>query len=182
MIRTAAFLVALSAAGVACAQDSAPYRDPGLQKVAQVAIVCKDVEACSKHWAAIFGLPAPASFSTTKVGREVGLTYRGKPSDARVKMAFLKAANTQLEFLQPVGPESAWAEGLEMSGEGVHHLGFQVQDLEKSLAAFAKEGIGVVQRGRYDSNNGTYVYLDSKDKLGVMIELLHSDPKPAATR
>jgi methylmalonyl-CoA/ethylmalonyl-CoA epimerase len=177
MILRTSILTGLMALGAFAADDPATYRDPGLQRVAQVAIVCKDVEACSKRWAAIFGLPAPASFNTTKVGREVGLTYRGKPSDARVKMAFLKAANVQMEFLQPVGGRSAWQEGLDQHGEGIHHLGFQVQDLEKTLAAFEKEGIGVVQRGRYDSNNGTYVYLDSVPKLGVMVELLHSDPR-----
>lgn len=157
--------------------DEAAYRDPGLQRVAQVAIVCKDVEACSKRWAAVLGIPAPASFNTTKVGREVGLIYRGKPSDARVKMAFLKGANVQFEFLQPVGAGSAWQEGLDKHGEGVHHLGFQVQDLERTIAAFQQQGIGIMQRGRYDSNNGTYVYLDTVKDFGVIFELLHSDPK-----
>jgi methylmalonyl-CoA/ethylmalonyl-CoA epimerase len=176
LVRTS-ILICAFAAGSFAADDAAAYRDPGLQRVAQVAIVCKDVEACSKRWAAILGLVPPASFNTTKAGHEVGLSYRGKPSDARVKMAFLKAANVQLEFVQPVGEGSAWKEGLDQNGEGVHHLGFQVQDLERTIAAFEKQGIGIVQRGRYDSNNGTYVYLESAPKLGVMIELLHSDPK-----
>ena len=35
----------------------------------------------------------------------------------------------------------------------------------------------VLHRGRYDSQDGDYVYVDSKDKLGVTIELLHSDKK-----
>jgi hypothetical protein len=176
ILRTGALICCLGL-GAFAADDAATYRDPGLQHVAQVAIVCKDVEACSKRWAAVFGLPAPASFDTTKMGREVGLTYRGRPSDARVKMAFLKAENVQLEFLQPVGGDSAWQEGLDKRGEGVHHLGFEVRELEKTITAFEKEGIGVLQRGRYDSNDGTYVYLDSTAKLGVIIELLHSDSK-----
>ena len=32
-------------------------------------------------------------------------------------------------------------------------------------------------RMRYDSDNGTYVYVDSRKALGVTLELLHSDPK-----
>jgi len=58
-----------------------------------------------------------------------------------------------------------------------HHFGFEVEDLEKTGAAFQKERIPVLQRGRYDSNDGTYVYLDSHEKLGVIVELLHSDAK-----
>src|SRR5438309_4681885 len=130
MIPRTCLFACCAALGAFAAEDAPTYRDPGLQRVAQVAIVCKDVEHCSKQWASLFGLPAPASFSTTKVGREVGLTFRGKPSDARVKMGFVKAANVQLEFLQPVGGLSAWQEGLDKNGEGVHHLGFEVQDLE----------------------------------------------------
>src|SRR5947209_3952597 len=168
ILRTLVLIGALVVCSFA-ADDAAPYRDPGLQRVAQVAIVCRDVEACSKRWAALFGLPAPTSFSTTKAGHEVGLTFQGKPSEARVKLAFLKAANLQMEFLEPVGAGSAWQEGLDKYGEGVHHLGFQVQDLEKTIAAFEKEGIGVVQRAHYDSNDGTYVYPDSRPKPGIMV-------------
>ncbi len=156
------------------ADEAAGYHDPGLRRVAQVAIVCRNVEACSTRWAAIFGLPAPGEFVTTKVGHEVRMVYRGKPSDARVKMAFLKADNVQLEFLQPVGGDSAWQEGLDKRGEGVHHLGFEVRDLERTISAFKKQGIGVLQRGRYDSDDGTYVYLDSAERLGIIVELLHS--------
>jgi hypothetical protein len=177
MILRTGFLIFGCSLYCLAADDSVPYRDPGLKRVAQVAVVCGDVEVCSKRWASLLGLPVPTSFNTTKVGHDVGMTYRGKPSDARVKMAFVKAANTQLEFLQPVGAGSAWQEGLDKNGEGVHHLGFEVEDLEKTIAAFQKEGIAVLQRGRYDSNDGTYVYLDSHDKLGVILELLHSDAK-----
>jgi catechol 2,3-dioxygenase-like lactoylglutathione lyase family enzyme len=177
MILRTGILISCSALCSLAADDAVPYRDAGLQRVAQVAVVCKDVEACSRRWASLLGLPAPTSFDTTKVGHEVGMTYRGKPSNARVKMAFIKAANTQLEFLQPVGAGSAWQEGLDKKGEGVHHLGFEVQDLEKTIAAFQKEGIAILQRGRYDSNDGTYVYLDSWEKLGVIVELLHSDAR-----
>jgi hypothetical protein len=35
----------------------------------------------------------------------------------------------------------------------------------------------VLHKGRYDSDDGTYIYLDSLDSLGVVIELLHSDSK-----
>jgi hypothetical protein len=37
--------------------------------------------------------------------------------------------------------------------------------------------MGVIHRGRYDGDNGDYVYVDTKDQLGVTVELLHSDAK-----
>ncbi|MCS7315716.1 MAG: VOC family protein [Bryobacterales bacterium] len=163
----------------AAAQETI-YRDPGLKTVVQVAIVCKDIEATTKRWAELLGVEQP-TIRTTRPGREVKLVYRGRPSDARVKMAFLRMGQVVLEFLEPVGGPSSWSEHLEKYGEGVQHLGFQVQDLERSLDTLKRMGVAELHRGRYDSDNGTYVYMDSKETLGVVIELLHSDP-PRKTR
>lgn len=151
------------------------YRDPGLKTVVQVAIICKDIEATTRRWAALLGVEPPA-IRTTRPGREVKLLYRGRPSDGRVKMAFIRAGQVTLEFLEPVGGPTSWSEHLEKYGEGVQHLGFQVQDLDRSLESLKRLGLGELHRGRYDQDNGTYVYMDSKEALGVVIELLHPDP------
>ena len=81
-----------------------------------------------------------------------------------------------IELLEPVGAPSSWKDGLDENGEGFHHLGFQVEDLDRSVAALEAVGYPTLHRGRYDGDNGTYVYMDSKKDLGVMIEILHSDP------
>ena len=49
--------------------------------------------------------------------------------------------------------------------------------VDHSIAALEKLGYPVLHQGRYDSDDGTYVYMDSEKKLGLMVELLHSDPK-----
>ena len=54
------------------------YHDPGLKKVVQVAIVVRDIEASSKLWAELLGMPVP-EISTTRPGHEVKEIYRGKP-------------------------------------------------------------------------------------------------------
>jgi methylmalonyl-CoA/ethylmalonyl-CoA epimerase len=165
-------LPALAACGPA---QQEIYRDPGLKTVVQVAIVCKDIEATTRRWAELLGVEPPA-IRMTRPGREVKLIYRGRPSDGRVKLAFIRLGQVSLEFLEPVGGETSWAEFLEKYGEGVQHLGFQVKDLDRSLDALKRLGFAELHRGRYDSDNGTYVYMDTKDALGVTIELLHSDP------
>lgn len=176
-MRSVLFFPALVAASSLFGQEI--YRDPGLKTVVQVAIVCKDIEATTKRWAALLGVEPPA-IRTTRPGREVRLVYRGRPSDGRVKLAFIRLGQVSLEFLEPVGGPTSWSEHLEKYGEGVQHLGFQVQDLERTLQGLKRLGIEELHRGRYDQDNGTYVYMDTKDALGVVIELLHSDrPSPA---
>lgn len=166
-------LIAILALGSLAAQAQS-YIDPGMKKIVQIAIVCKDVEACSKRWAAVLGADMP-KISLTRPGHEVKVLYDGKPSEGQAKLSFFNLGQVVLEVIQPVGGPTSWKDGLDQNGESVQHVAFQVQDLDKTIESFAKQGMGVIHRGRYDKDNGSYVYLDSKKQLGVIVELLHSD-------
>jgi catechol 2,3-dioxygenase-like lactoylglutathione lyase family enzyme len=159
---------------LAVAAQEAAYRDPGIGKIVQIAIVCKDIDQCSERWSRLLGQKAPAPRITVP-GEKARVVYRGKPSTGQVKLTFFKTGDAVLELMQPIGPDTHWKEHLDRYGEGVHHIAFKVIDLEKTLDTLAKEGMPVIHRGRYDSNDGDYVYVESKDKLGVTIELLHWD-------
>lgn len=148
--------------------------DPGLKTVVQVAIVTKDIEASAKRWAAVLGMDVP-KITTTRPGQEVKVEYRGKPSGGQAKLAFFKLGQVVVELIEPVGKGTSWKQYLDEHGEGVQHLGFQVQDLNGAIANAQKSGMPVLHRGRYDKDNGDYVYIDSAKALGVTLEFLHSD-------
>jgi hypothetical protein len=174
-MKTLLLLPAMFAAA-AWAQPPAAAPDPGLKSVIQIAIACRDIEATSKQWAAALGVDPP-KVKLTRPGREVNVVYRGRPSDGQIKMAVIRLGQVSLELMEPVGADTSWREFLESNGEGVQHIAFGVTDLEKTVKRFEGLGMPVVHRGRYDADNGTYIYLDSKRALGVTVELLHSDPK-----
>ena len=157
------------------AQDLVPV-DPGLRKVVQVAIVCRDIEASAQRWSKILGMPVPP-ISTTRPGHEVKVMYKGKPSEGQAKLTFFNLGQVVLELLQPVGKDTSWKKYLDKHGEGVQHLGFQVVDPGKAVAAFDAMGMPVLHRGRYDKDNGDYIYIDTEKALAVTVELLHSDAK-----
>ncbi|MBK8881338.1 MAG: VOC family protein [Bacteroidales bacterium] len=150
------------------------YHDPGLKKVVQVAIVVRDIEASSKLWAELLGMPVP-EISTTRPGHEVKEIYRGKPSEGQVKLTFFNLGQVVIELLQPISEGTSWKEFLDKKGEGVQHLGFQVEDPGKTSKALEQAGYPIIHQGRYDSDDGTYIYHETLDALGVVIELLHSD-------
>ena len=77
-----------------------------------------------------------------------------------------------------MGKDTSWKLYLDQHGEGVQHLGFQVRDLDRAIANAQQSGMPVLHRGRYDKDNGDYVYVESEKALGVTIEFLHSDPPP----
>jgi methylmalonyl-CoA/ethylmalonyl-CoA epimerase len=172
LIRTVA--LSLLAASVLPAQQPTPI-DPGLSTLVQVAIVTRDIEASAKRWAAVLGKEVP-KISTTRPGAEVQVMFKGKPSGGQAKLAFFNLGQVSLELIEPVGKDTSWKLFLDERGEGVQHIGFQVQNLPQAIANGEKEGMKVLHRGRYDKDNGDYVYLDSQKALGVVIELLHSDP------
>ena len=148
------------------------YHDPGLKKVIQVAIVVRDIEAASKRWSEVLGMPVP-EIRTTRPGNEVKMTYRGKPSEGQVKLTFFNLGQVVLELLQPVGEGTSWKEILDKKGEGVHHLGFQVVDPEsldvfthapEILSAF-RFRFGIIWSQKHDSMN------DSTKLMGKSCEL-----------
>jgi catechol 2,3-dioxygenase-like lactoylglutathione lyase family enzyme len=150
------------------------HRDPGFKTIAQIAIVCRDIEATAKRWAALLGVDPPQSF-TTSPGLERGMTYRGQPSNAQCKLAFFDTGTCVLELIQPLGPGSSWQDGLDETGEAVHHIAFKVKSLEGTKQTCEELGMPIIHQGRYGSDDGTFAYLDSKKQLGVTVELLHSD-------
>jgi len=152
------------------------YNDPGLKKVIQIAIVVRDIEASSKKWADVLGMPIP-EIRTTRPGHEVKEIYRGKPSEGQVKLTFFNLGQVVLELLQPISEGTSWKEFLDTKGEGVQHIGFNVVDPTKTSKELEQSGYPMFHQGRYDSDDGTYIYHDTQEALGVVIELLHSDAK-----
>jgi methylmalonyl-CoA/ethylmalonyl-CoA epimerase len=148
--------------------------DAGFASVAQVAIVCRDIEATARRWATLLGVDVPKNF-TTDPGLKCKMTFRGKPSNARCKLAFFNLKNCQIELIQPLEPGSSWHEGLDENGESIHHIAFQVKGLDASVQRCKALGMPVLHYGRYGSDDGSYTYLDSKSQLGATVELLHSD-------
>lgn len=148
--------------------------DPGLRTLVQVALVVRDIQASSAKWAKVLGLPMP-NIMVTDPGNEVKMSYRGKPSNAQAKLSFFHLGAVALELIEPIGDDSAWAEGLQKDGEGLHHLGFWVDDPKTLEARLEEQGMPMVHTGRLGDDSGSYGYFDSAPQLGVMLEYLHRD-------
>ena len=141
----------------------------GSTTLAQVAIVVKDIEAASKRYSEILGLPVP-NVITTQPGDDVHQTFRGQPSNAQAKLAFFHLGQVQLELIEPMGGQSTWQEALDQNGESVHHLAFWVEGMQRSVDFLKEQGIPMMQRG--DMGEGQYAYFDAQQQLGVALELL----------
>lgn len=140
-------------------------------KLAQVAIVVHDIEAARQRYAALLGVEAP-NIILVEPGSKARMTYRGLPSDDTCKLAFFDLGGVQLELIEPLGTNSAWAEGLAEKGERVHHLAFWTDNMVESKETLAAHGAELIHRG--DMGEGQYAYFDASAPFGTFIELLEA--------
>ncbi len=139
--------------------------------VCQVGLIVRDVQASARVYSEIFGVPEP-EIIMTDAPKTARTKYKGKATDARAKLAFFSMGQVSLELIEPVGGPSTWKDFLDEKGEGVHHIAFMVQGTDEVVARLEKQGISLIQQGRY--TGGMYSYLDSEAKLGVILELLEN--------
>ena len=146
-------------------------KQPKDETVTQIAVVVADIERACEHYAAVFGIEKPAWFLTEEAD-ESQIRYRGQPTPARAKLAFVEFANLTLELIEPVDGPSIWRDHLERCGDSVHHIAFGVKGMQQAVDEYEARGVPMVQKGEYPG--GRYAYLAAADKLGMDIELLES--------
>jgi len=130
-------------------------------KVDQIGIVVKDVEKSMKFYKKVFGVePFPIVESAI--------------NSAKLKIVLFELGDVEIELIQVVEGKSIHSRFLEKRGEGLHHLGFFVKDLEKELVRLEKEGIKVLERGKV-LGAVKFAYLDTEKTLGVVLELIQYD-------
>jgi len=139
--------------------------------VTQIGLVVRDIEKSIDHYCEIFGMDRPDVIITDEY-EQARTNYRGAPSYAQAKLAFFNFGQVQVELIEPVGEPSTWKEVLDEKGEGVHHIAFQVKGTDQVVACLESKNIPLVQQGHY--TGGMYSYLDSSEKLGVVLELLEN--------
>ncbi|ADL69426.1 lactoylglutathione lyase and related lyase [Thermoanaerobacterium thermosaccharolyticum DSM 571] len=143
----------------------------GTNIVTQIGIIVKDIEKASQAFADFFGVEKP-KWNWTDGYDKSHAEFNGKPSDARAKLAFFDMGQVQIELIEPDENISTWREFLDKHGEGVHHIAFQVKDMDEKIEALEKNGMPLVQKGDYEG--GRYAYIDTFSKLKVIIELLEN--------
>ena len=90
----------------------------------------------------------------------------------RVRVAFLGDGETHVELLEPIDGEGPIAQFLEKRGEGVHHLCFEVDDIEATLARLRAAGVTLVGQAPRPGAGGCKVaFLHPKSAGGVLIEI-----------
>jgi predicted enzyme related to lactoylglutathione lyase len=140
-----------------------------LGKVGQLGIVVKDVKRATDFLYEQFGI---GPFGIVPLDN-VNAVYKGEEITYRIKAGICKHEDVMYEIIEVVEGECILTDPayLPPSGQGLHHVGFFVADLDKAVEEWTAGGGKVLQRGSFLPGGGT-CYLDTPAFCGMLVELI----------
>jgi methylmalonyl-CoA/ethylmalonyl-CoA epimerase len=97
---------------------------------------------------------------------------REEVKSENVITAFFQSGLNKVELLQATSEESAIYKFIEKKGEGIHHVAFNVQDIEKEMERLRKEGFRLLnEQPKRGADNKLICFVHPKDTSGVLMEL-----------
>ena len=129
-----------------------------LTEIDHIAIAVRDLEAAIEYYQKAFG--------ATVDHREV------VESDG-VEEALLQVAESYIQVVTPTTPDSPVAKAIEKRGEGLHHIGYRVNNCAEALAAMIAAGATPIDKAPRPGSRGTTVaFMHPKGSFGTLIELV----------
>ena len=133
-----------------------------LKKIEHIGIAVKDLETSNELFKKLLGVP---HYKTEAVASE-GVTT-----------SFFDVGTHKIELLEATDANSPIAKFIAKKGEGVHHIAFEVEDIEVELARLKEEGFELIHETAKDgADNKRIAFLHPKSTNGVLIELCQERP------
>lgn len=128
-----------------------------VKKIDHIGIAVKNLEESLKFYEGVLGLKAS--------GIEV-------VEEQKVKVAFLPTGDSEVELLEATQDDSPIAKFIEKNGEGVQHIAYRVDDVEKAIAEMKEKGIRMIdEKPRYGAGGAKIAFCHPKSTGGVLVEL-----------
>ena len=128
-----------------------------MKKIEHIGIAVRDIEAANKLFTKIFNKD---SYKSERVESHGVIT------------SFFQIGENKIELVAAANTESPISRYLSKHKEGIHHIAFAVEDIEKEMKRLKKEGIRLLNEPpRNGADNKLICFLHPKDTNGVLIEL-----------
>lgn len=96
--------------------------------------------------------------------------------EQKVKVAFLPIGDTEVELLESTEEDGPIARYIAKNGEGVQHIAYKVDDIEKAIKEMKENGIRMIdEKARYGAGGAKIAFCHPKSTYGVLIELCQRD-------
>jgi methylmalonyl-CoA epimerase len=103
----------------------------------------------------------------------LGLPVTGMEMVGEVKTVFLPVGETNLELVQSTEPDGVIKKFIEKRGEGIHHIAFEVEDIDQALEELKAKGVQLIdQQPRPGAHQTRVAFLHPKGTHGILVELV----------
>lgn len=132
-----------------------------------VGVAVPSIEAAKATYRDLYGVPESAITETRELAAQ------------GVKFAFVNVENSQIELIEPLGPDSPIAKFLERNPQGgQHHVCFEVADIYAARDEMIVRGAKVLNEPRIGAHGTPIIFIHPRNSNGVLIELMET-PKGA---
>ena len=127
-----------------------------IKKLDHVSIVVKDLDEGLKTFENLLGIKS---------------SHVEEIPDQGIKAAMIVVGDVEMELIQPISADSGVAKFLEKKGEGIHHICFEVDDVDKELESLAARGVDLIDKQGRKGLAGKIGFLHPRSANGVLVEL-----------
>jgi len=128
-----------------------------MKKIEHIGIAVKNLKESNRLFEKLFG---ESHYKTESVESE------------GVRTSFFKVGESKIELLEATNEDSPIAKFIDKKGEGIHHIAFDVDDIEKEIKRLEEEGFVVLnKKPKNGADNKLVAFLHPKSTNGVLIEL-----------
>jgi len=146
---------------------------PLLTRLDHVGIACRDLRRAIDMYRETFGLGVLSEEENEEQGVREAMLAVGPDGFTGAGPGSLGVGYIQL--LEPLSPDTPVGRFIARRGEGIHHVGYGVVNIEEALATVAGTGIRLVdERPRHGSMGASIAFLHPADLGGVLTELVQS--------
>lgn len=131
-----------------------------ITKINHIGIAVNSIDEAIKLYTAVLGLKV----------QEIEVV-----EDQKVKTAIIPVGESKIELIESTDPEGTIAKFIESRGEGMHHLAFEVSNIEDALGTVANKGLTLIdEKPRKGVENTRIAFLHPRGTGRVLMELVES--------
>ena len=128
-----------------------------MEKLEHIGIAVKDIKSANALFSSLLG---QNPYKIEEVESE------------GVRTSFFNLSGVKFELLEATRPDSPIATFIEKKGEGIHHLAFEVADIDSAIAEYEEKGFTLINKEpKAGADNKIIAFLHPKSTQGVLVEL-----------
>ena len=128
-----------------------------MKKIEHIGIAVRSIEKSKSLFEMLFGTP---EYKVEEVLSE------------QVRTSFFQVGDSKIELLESIGGEGAISKYIEKRGEGIHHIAFEVEDINKSMEEMRAKGFTLLnEKPKKGADNKWICFIHPKSANGILVEL-----------